>query len=147
MFVDVTTEIRIARPIDLVANFAADPANAPLWYANIRSVEWRTEPAVAVGACAAFVANFLGRRLEYTYRVAAFEAGRLLTMRTADGPFPMETTYRWQSLEAQETLMTLTNRGEPSGFSALVAPFVSMAMRRANNKDLRRLKTILEAEE
>ena len=41
--------------------------------------------------------------------------------------------------------MTLRNRGAPTGFSKLSAPFMAMAMRRANAKDLREIKRLLEA--
>lgn len=144
MTVDVLTEIEIARPRDAVAAFAADPANAPEWYENIVSVEWRTEPPAAVGSRMAFVARFLGRRLAYVYEIAELEPGRRLVMRTADGPFAMQTTYTWEDAGAGATRMTLRNRGEPAGFSRVAALFMAPAMRHANRKDLQRLKMLLE---
>ena len=143
MPVDVLTEIEIARPPAEVAAYAADPANAPAWYENIESVAWRTPPPLAVGSELAFVARFLGRRLSYVYRVEALSPGERLVMRTADGPFPMETTYAWEPA-AGGTRMTLRNRGEPTGFSKVAAPALAAAMRRANRKDLAALKRILE---
>jgi uncharacterized protein YndB with AHSA1/START domain len=142
--VDVQTETVIRRPRDEVAAYAGDPSHAPEWYANISSIEWRTPPPVAVGSRMDFVASFLGRRLAYTYEVSELDPGERLVMRTAQGPFPMETTYTWQSLDAGSTRMTLRNRGRPSGFSTLVAPFMALAVRRANRADLARLRTLLE---
>jgi uncharacterized protein YndB with AHSA1/START domain len=143
--VDVRTETVIRRPVEEVARYAGDPGNAPEWYANIRSVEWRTGPPLAVGSRLAFVASFLGRRLTYTYEVVALELGRRLVMRTADAPFPMETTYTWEPTDDGATRMTLRNRGRPSGFARFTAPVVAAAMRRANTADLHRLKELLEA--
>jgi uncharacterized protein YndB with AHSA1/START domain len=142
--VDVQTEIVIARPREQVATYAGDPSNAPAWYVNIKSVEWKTAPPLAVGSRLAFVAHFLGRRLAYTYEIVELVPPERLVMRTAEGPFPMETTYTWEAQDAGHTRMTLRNRGEPSGFSKLVAPLMAAAMRRANRKDLARLKTVLE---
>jgi uncharacterized membrane protein len=144
MAVDVRTEVVIARPVEAVAPYAAHPDNAPDWYVNIKSIEWVTPPPLQIGSRMAFVADFLGRRLAYTYEVVEWEPGRRLVMRTADGPFPMETTYEWFPVGDGQTRMTLRNRGVPSGFSSLVAPFMAMAMRRANRKDLARLKERVE---
>ncbi len=144
MAVDVLTDIEIDRPREQVAAFAADPGNAPAWYVNIEAVEWKTPPPLEIGSRVAFVAHFLGRRLAYTYEIVAFVPGERLVMRTAEGPFPMETTYTWESLLEGRTRMTLGNRGEPAGFSAVAAPFLAVAMRRANRKDLAQLKALLE---
>lgn len=144
MAVDVTTEIVINRPVADVAGYAGDPTNAPEWYANIKSVEWQTSPPVAVGSKLDFVAQFLGRRIAYTYEVTELVPERRLVMRTAQGPFPMETTYTWEPAGDGQTRMTLSNRGEPSGFAKVTAPAMSRAVRRANEKDLARLKDILE---
>src|SRR3954470_21853532 len=142
--VDVMTEVVIDRPCVEVATYAADPAHAPQWYANIESVQWRTEPPIRVGSRMDFVARFLGRRLAYTYEVVELVPAERLVMRTAQGPFPMETTYTWQAVDAGRTRMTLRNRGEPSGFGKVAAPVMAAAMRRANDQDLANLKRILE---
>jgi uncharacterized membrane protein len=141
----VLSEIEIGRPRAEVAAYAADPENAPAWYENIKSVEWRSPQSLAVGAQIAFVARFLGRQLEYTYEVRELVPGERLVMGTSDGPFAMETTYLWADNDAGGTRMSLRNRGEPSGFSSLAAPLLTRAMRRANRKDLARLKALLEA--
>ena len=144
MNVDVLTETVIRRPRGEVAAYSSDPDNAPAWYVNIKSVEWKTPRPVAVGSLIAFVAQFLGRRLAYTYEVVELVPGQRFVMRTAEGPFPMETTYTWQTTDDGATRMTLRNRGTPSGFSKLMAPFLAWAMRRANRKDLAALKRLLE---
>jgi uncharacterized membrane protein len=145
MSVDVVTEIEIARPRAEVAAYAADPDNATAWYERIETVEWQSERPLAVGSRIAFVARFLGRRLSYTYRIEELEPGERLVMRTADGPFEMETSYVWTDSPGGRTRMILRNRGEPSGFFRAAAPFLSAAMRRANRQDLRRLKELLES--
>jgi Polyketide cyclase / dehydrase and lipid transport len=143
--VDVLTEITIDREIEVVAAYAADPANALEWYVNIETVEYVTPPPAQIGSRVAFVARFLGRRLTYTYEFVELVPCERLVMRTAQGPFPMETTYTWTASSPGTTRMTLRNRGEPAGFSKLVAPFIAAAMRRANGKDLGRLKSIVES--
>lgn len=139
------TEIAIDRPRAEVAAYASDPANAPEWYENIKAVEPVGDGPPRIGSRATFTAEFLGRRLAYTYEVAELVPAERLVMRTSDGPFPMETTYSWADLPGGGTLMTLENRGEPSGFSRVAAPALAAAMRRANRKDLARLKELLEA--
>lgn len=144
MTVDVSTDIVIRRPRRDVAAYAANPDNAPSWYVNIEAVQWKTAPPASVGSQVAFVAHFLGRRLAYTYEIIEFAPGERLVMRTAEGPFPMETTYTWDATSEGHTRMVLRNRGIPAGFSKLAAPLTASAMRRANKKDLARLKGLLE---
>ena len=144
MAVDVSTDIAIHRPRERVAAYAADPDRAPEWYVNIKSAQWKTPKPLTLGSRLMFVAEFLGRKLEYTYEIVDYAPGRRLVMRTAEGPFPMETTYLWEDTPDGGTRMTLRNRGMPKGFSTLFAPFMAFAMRRANRNDLRLLKSILE---
>jgi Polyketide cyclase / dehydrase and lipid transport len=144
--VDVDVETVIRRPRDVVASYAAEPDNATEWYVNIKNVQWETPRPLTQGSQFAFTAQFLGRKLTYTYQVVEFLPHRRFVMRTAEGPFPMETTYEWDDVEPDSTRMTLRNRGEPSGFSGIAAPVIAAAMKRANAKDLERLKVILESQ-
>ena len=146
MSVDVLTETTIQAPLEAVAAYAGDPSNAPEWYVNIDSVDWETPPPVAIGSRMVFVARFLGRRLAYTYEVVELVPNERLVMRTAQGPFPMETTYTWSAAGDGATHMTLRNRGEPAGFSRVAAPMMAAAMRRANTKDLAALRRIMESD-
>jgi len=141
--VDVQVERTIPRPRSEVAAYAADPDNTTSWYSNIKTVEWETPRPIAVGSRLAFIATFLGRRLAYTYEIRELVPGERLVMSTAQGPFPMETTYTWQDAGDGATRMTLRNRGEPSGFKKIAAPVMARAMRQAMTKDLERLCEIL----
>ncbi|WP_040806639.1 SRPBCC family protein [Nocardia concava] len=145
MAVDVVTSIDIARPRDRVAEFVMNPTNATDWYRNIASVDVQSDGPFGVGSRMAFQARFLGQSLAYTYEVVEYEPGRRLVMRTADGPFPMETDYSFEDTADGGTRVTLRNRGEPAGFSRVAAILMEPAMRSANRKDLRLLKEILEA--
>lgn len=141
--IDVSVTETIGRPVDVVATYASDPSHAPEWYANISEVVWKTPPPLRVGTEAGFVAHFLGRELRYTYAIIE-HTPEWLVMRTAEGPFPMETSYHYESMPDGSTRVTLRNRGAPHGFSRFAAPVVRIAMRRATRKDLGALKRILE---
>lgn len=144
MNVDVSSEIVIESPRAKVSAYSANPDNAPTWYVNIKTVEWKTPPPMGVGSRIAFVAHFLGRRMAYTYEIVELVPAERLVMRTAEGPFPMETTYTWGTTVDGGTRMALRNRGTPTGFFKLVAPVMARAVRRANQKDLSVLKRLLE---
>ena len=144
MIVDVNNSIEIGRPVAEVAAYAMEPDNALLWYQNIKSIEWRTPRPLAVGTELDFVAQFLGRRLAYTYRVVELVPGERLVMRTAQGPFPMETEYRFEAIGQDRSRMHLRNHGEPAGFASIIAPVMVGAMNKANRKDLAAIKAILE---
>jgi hypothetical protein len=143
--VNVYTETIIKSPLSKVANYAANPDNAPQWYSNISKAEWTTPKPLQLGSQIAFKADFLGKKLAYTYQIEEFIPEQKLVMRTAQGPFPMETTYTWKSIDDQQTLMGLRNKGEPAGFSKLFSPFMATMMKKENKKDLERIKQILEA--
>jgi hypothetical protein len=143
--VDVATEIQIKSPLGVVYEYSSHPDNASEWYVNIKSSEWITPKPLGVGSKIKFTAEFLGRQLNYVYEVVELIPEQKLIMRTANGPFQMETTYMWESLDENKTRMILINRGKPKGFSKLLTPFMEIAMRKANKKDLKLLKELIES--
>jgi uncharacterized membrane protein len=142
--VDVRTHIEIERPRDEVAAYASNPDNAMAWYQNIKGVRWNSAKGLEVGARIVFAAQFMGQQVDYVYEIKELDPGKHLVMATAEGPFPMETTYAWEDIVDGGTRMSLRNRGRPTGFSRVTAPLLKGSMRRANRKDLKRLKAILE---
>jgi len=144
MAVDVSSEIVIRRSRNDVAAYSANPDNAPAWYVNIKSVEWKTPPPLQVGSKVAFVAHFLGRQLKYTYEIIEFIPGGATSNAHSGGTIPDGDDLYLESTADGNTHMTLRNRGDPAGFASLVAPLMSLAMRRANRKDLTWLRQLLE---
>ncbi|MCM3677465.1 SRPBCC family protein [Peribacillus simplex] len=142
--VNVLTDIKIKCTRKRVAEYATNPDNAPEWYVNIDSAEWQIQKPLSIGSRIAFKAQFLGRQLAYIYEIVEFIPEQKLVMRTANGPFPMETTYTWETIDNNLTRMTLQNKGIPSGFSKLLTPLMSLLMKSANKKDLKKIKDILE---
>src|SRR3954468_22731120 len=104
--IDVVTEIQIEASIETVFAYASDPDNASHWYVNIKSVEWKTPKPIKVGSKVAFVAQFLGKTISYVYEFVELIPNEKLIMRTAEGPFPMETTYVWRAVNDHTTIMT-----------------------------------------
>ncbi|KAA0547029.1 ATPase [Bacillus sp. BGMRC 2118] len=142
--VNVQTEILINCSINKVSEYAMNPDNAPNWYVNIHSAQWQTPKPLKLGSKIAFKANFLNRELAYIYEIVEYIPREKMVMKTAQGPFPMETTYEFYEIESNLTRMTLRNSGFPTGFSKIFAPFMSTMMKKANMKDLQKIKEIVE---
>jgi hypothetical protein len=142
--VDVEVHTTVARPRAEVAAYCCEPANATVWNANIRAVQWDSDSPVVVGSRLKFTSGFLGRVLEYTCVVAEWVPGERFVMRSDRGPFLMETAYLWEDDDQGGTWMTLRSRGEPTAFAGVSAPILATAVRRSTAKDLAKLKAILE---
>ena len=144
--IDVSTEIDINCSKAKVAEYSANPDNAPKWYVNIKAAKWKTPRPLQVGSQIVFKTKFLGKLLVYIYEISEYAAEQKMVMKTIIGPFPMETTYTWKTIDGNITRMSLQNKGNPGGLSKLLTPFLSFAIKKANNKDLQRLKEIIEKE-
>ena len=142
---DVTAQVVIHRPRDVVAAFASDPNNAARWCEGIEFFRQRSEGCLAVGFWIVVVARVLGRRLEYTAEFIEFDPGRRLVMRATGDALVIETTYEWSEEGEESTRMTLRTRGEIAGPARTSGTGLDRAVWRANRKSLERLRRLLEA--
>lgn len=88
-----------------------------------------------MGSRMAFVAHYLGRRLAWVYEIVelSLSAPRDANCRRA---VRRGANVHLGGGARGTTQMMLRNRGAPTGFSRLVAPFPAGAIRRANRQDL-----------
>ena len=145
--VEVKADTIISSPISNVAEYTTDPDNAPEWYRNIDRSVWKSAKPLQVGSHIGFSANFLGKKMSYTYEIKEFIPEKKLVMEAIDSPLAMQTTYLWESVGEGKTRMTLINRGKSSKFFGFLSPLMAIAMLRAMKTNLKDLKKILEKSE
>ena len=142
--IDVSVRRVINAPRDLIADFTANPDNAPVWSSNIRAVNWHSERPAQIGSKMEFETIFLGRKLSHIFEIIDLVPGKSLHMRTTDAAMTLETSYEWSDVPAG-CEMTVCNRGQPDGFAKVAAPIMARAMRRSANRDLGNLARLTEA--
>ena len=144
MSIDITARVAIRRPLDDVAAYMIDPAHDPTWIGGVREVRLETPPPLAVGSRVARVAYFLTRHVEYVNEVTELDPQRVLDMRSVKAPFPMRVTYSFEAADGG-TVVRNRVRGEAGGFFAILGPLLGPMVKRSVQKDLERLRDVLEA--
>jgi len=144
MSIDITAEVAIRRPLDEVAAYMIDPAHDPTWIGGVREVRMETPPPLGPGSRVARVAYFLRRRVEYVNEVTELDPRRVLDMRSVKAPFPMRITYSFEDGAAAATVVRNRVRGDPGGVFALLGPLLAPMVRRSVQRDLERLRDVLE---
>ncbi|MER6290674.1 SRPBCC family protein [Streptomyces sviceus] len=145
MTIDVSAERILPPPPERVAAYAMDWRHDADWTQGIRRAELTREAdsgGLGVGAEVTRTAYFLGRRIDYVLRVAAYEPPRLLDMVSVAGPMPMHVTYTFEP-QQDGTLARIRVQGGEGGFYRLAAPLLARQVRANLVKDLRDLKARL----
>jgi hypothetical protein len=149
MTIDVSAERVIPLPPEKVAGYAMDWRHDSEWTQGIRTAELTREAdggGFGVGAEVRRTAYFLGRRIDYVLRVAAYEPPRLLDMVSVAGPMPMHVTYSFAP-HPRGTLARIRVRGGPGGIARVAAPLMARKVRSSLGKDLRDLEHRLDESE
>ncbi|MEV7074764.1 SRPBCC family protein [Streptomyces sp. NPDC091972] len=141
MTVDVTVRRLIPLPPERVAGYAMDWRHDAEWTQGIRTAQLTREAdggGFGTGAEVTRTARFLGRRIDYVLRVAAYDPPGLLDMVSVAAPMPMHVTYSFTP-HTRGTLAVIRVRGGPGGLLRLAAPLLARRVRSSLTKDLRDL--------
>ncbi|MFE3034732.1 SRPBCC family protein [Streptomyces canus] len=145
MSIDVTVRREIPLPPERVAAYAMDWRHDAEWTQGIRTAELTRQAdggGFGAGAEVTRRAHFLGRRIDYVLRVAAYEPPRLLDMVSVRAPMPMHVTYSFEP-HPRGTLAAIRVRGGPGGPLRLASPLFARQVRSSLTKDLRDLERML----
>lgn len=142
---EVEVEATLDAPPARVGEIVGDPLKAPMWHRDIiavRAADGRAGPP-GEGAALTVVVSRGDRHEEYRGRVVARAEG-LVSVEVSGAAFPLVTDYRWEEAGTGRTRVRVRTTGRPRGAARLGAPLVAPALRRAGERDLEALRTIVE---
>jgi hypothetical protein len=141
--IDVKADIHINRAPNEVAAFAMEAENDTKWIGGISVARRVTPGPTAVGTRVERVAAFMGKRIDYLMEVEELQPGRRIALRSIKAPFPMRVEYEFED-DGPGTQASIRVAGDPDGFYRLAGGLMAPSVKRSLNKDLRRLKGIME---
>ncbi len=140
---EVKKSIFINRPQQEVFDFSTDPTNDPKWRESSISAEWTSEGPVRVGSTAHTVDKLMGREMESTNEVTAWDPPNEYGFKTVGGPMPFEATMKFESKGAG-TQLTLSGQAEVGGFFKLAEGLVRQQLEKQIERDIKGLKAYME---
>jgi uncharacterized membrane protein len=143
MTIHVTDSVIITKPVAQVFAFVADHQNLPAWTVGVKQSQRLTSGPPASGSRYRIVGTLLGRTIQSSYQVTAFEPGRSFEGTMNSPMFGFSEQYRFEP-DGQATRVSMTATAEPHGVFRFLAPVMTAGIRRQVKADHRRLKTFLE---
>ncbi|MDQ3979276.1 MAG: SRPBCC family protein [Actinomycetota bacterium] len=142
--IQVEDIVEIRRELDHVFDFLSDGERLPAWMAGVKRAK-RTSPPGGTGAGTTYriVGKALGRRVESSYQLTAYEPGQRFSSRMESPFFRLDQAYTFRE-SAGVTRVTLTGKAVPLGRFKLLGPVLFVAMQRQVRADHRGLKGVLE---
>ena len=130
----------IDRPVEVVSDYVMDLSNDADWRTGVDESGWQSEDSLIVGAIGYTLAG--NQRAEW--RVVSYVAGESVDWEFLSGPFTGRGGYRLVPVEGG-TQFTLVADIEPSNWLKFLGPVFGWIGRRQNQKDVEKLRDILES--
>jgi hypothetical protein len=137
------TSILIQRPVDVVFAMVANYQNSSRWVSGALEHQQVTPGPIGVGTIIRTRGHFMGRQIETTRTVIAFEPPVRYAFRSAYQQVPFTNTLVLDPVSTG-TRLTATVEGEPTGLYQAAMPLILSLIRQQLEGDLRRLKKLLE---
>ena len=136
----------INRPVAEVFAFATNPENDYKWQPDIEESKLISDGPLQVGSEMIETRKFLGRKLESTLRVTAFNPNNVYTFEVVKGPVPFEAQLTFESAPENGTKIIFEASGELGGFFKVANSLVTRQMQKEIEGNFTNLKHILEQE-
>ena len=142
--IQVTTTVTINRPSNEVFNYISNFQNNPQWQNGMIECRFTTEPPLRVGSTYDQIAKFLGRKIISTFKVEAYEPGRMIKASTVSSSFPITFTRMVEPLTDGSTKVSAIIEGDSTGFFKLAEPLMKRMVQNSVSNDYVKLKEVLE---
>lgn len=130
----------IGRPVDVVSNYGMDLANDANWRTGVDKSGWQVGESLGPGAVGYTLAG--NQRAEW--QVVSYVSGESVDWEFLSGPLTGRGGYRFVPVEGG-TEFTLVADIEPSNWLKLLGPVFTWIGRRQNQRDVEKLRDILES--
>ncbi len=137
------TSIFINRPPQEVWDFISNPANNSQWSSNTEIAEWTSEDPHGVGSTQRDVGKVLGRKVEGTSEITAWDPPKGFGQKSTSGPIPWESTWKLEPKE-DGTQIIVQAGGEVGGFFKMAEGLVVKQLGKMMDSNIQALKLLLE---
>jgi uncharacterized protein YndB with AHSA1/START domain len=141
--IEMRNEVRIERPVDQVWTYVGDPERWHSWRdAMSTQAEKSAEDPITVGVTYDYQSEFMGRAVETQFEVVAYQPQHRITV-TAEVPVQVRLAFECERSNAGTRVVQETE-GEVGGFFGIAEPLIKRLMKRQFQKDLNKLKDVVE---
>ena len=128
--------LRVRRPLSVTFDYVGTHMreNHPSWEPEVLEIRPITAGPMGVGTRATMVRKDMGKVHETTYEVVAFEPGRRVAIRHADGPMDFALEILFAAAGPDEPDITARADATPHGKLRLVAPILNIYGRRTTKR-------------
>ena len=132
--------IMIERPVDVVFDYVINLSNDAKWRTGVDESGWKPGESLGLGAIGYTHAG----DVKVEWRVVSYEEGESVDWEFISGPLKGRGGYRLVPVD-RGTQFTLVADVKPSGWLKLLGPIFTWIGQRQNQRDVERLRDILES--